>query len=93
MNTKKFIILCMWFMATCLVHAQVPQLISYQAVARDLTGKVLSEKVISVKVEILQGSNSGSVAYSESHALTTTKTGTINLLIGGGDVINGVLPV
>lgn len=29
------------------------------------------------------------MAYAESHALTTTKTGTINLLIGGGDAING----
>ncbi|WP_301704041.1 hypothetical protein [uncultured Parabacteroides sp.] len=90
MNTKSIFLLCMWLCVACFVQAQVPQLISYQAVARDLTGKVLFEKAISVQVEILQGSNSGPVAYSESHALTTTKTGTINLLIGGGDVINGV---
>ena len=51
--------LCAWLLAISLTQAQVPQLISYQAVARDLTGKVLSEKPISVQVEILQGSNQG----------------------------------
>lgn len=89
MSTKSIFLSCLCLWVTYFAQAQVPQLISYQAVARDVTGKVLSEKAISVQVEILQGSNSGSVAYAESHALTTTKTGTINLLIGGGDAING----
>ena len=77
--------MCAWLFAICLVQAQVPQLISYQAVARDLTGKVLSERPISVQVEILQGSNQGTAVYTETHELITTKTGTINLLIGGGN--------
>ena len=78
MNTKKILMLCAWLLAISLTQAQVPQLISYQAVARDLTGKVLSEKPISVQVEILQGSNQGTAVYTETHELTTTKTGTIN---------------
>lgn len=81
--------LCAWLLAISLTQAQVPQLISYQAVARDLTGKVLSEKPISVQVEILQGSNQGTAVYAETHELTTTKTGTINLLIGGGNALTG----
>lgn len=85
MNTRKIFLLCAWLLAFGCLYAQVPQLISYQAVARDLTGKVLSEKAISVQVEILQGSNQGTAVYSETHDLTTTKTGTINLLIGGGN--------
>lgn len=89
MSTKSIFLSCLCLWVTYFAQAQVPQLISYQAVARDVTGKVLSEKAISVQVEILQGSSSGSVAYAESHALTTTKAGTINLLIGGGDAING----
>lgn len=36
-------------------------------------------------MEILQGSNQGTAVYTETHELTTTKTGTINLLIGGGN--------
>ena len=59
--------LCAWLLAISLTQAQVPQLISYQAVARDLTGKVLSEKPISVQVEILQGSNQGTAVYTETH--------------------------
>lgn len=89
MSTKSIFLSCLCLWVTYFAQAQVPQLISYQAVARDVTGKVLSEKAISVQVEILQGSSSGSVAYAESHALTTTKAGTINLLIGGGNAING----
>ncbi len=80
-----FILVCV----CALGQAQTPQLISYQAVARDLTGKVLSEKPISVQVEILQGSNQGTAVYTETHELTTTKTGTINLLIGGGNAQAG----
>lgn len=90
MNTRKIFMLCAWLLAIGLTQAQTPQLISYQAVARDLTGKVLSDKRISVQVEILQGSNQGTAVYTETHELTTTKTGTINLLIGGGNAQAGV---
>lgn len=89
MNTRKIFLLCAWLLVISLTQAQVPQHISYQAVARDLTGKVLSEKPISVRVEILQGSNQGRAVYTETHELTTTKTGTINLLIGGGNAQTG----
>ena len=88
MNTKNVFLLCMWFFATCFVQAQdkMPQAISYQAVARDVQGKVVSEKSIGVKVEILKGSATGNVVFSETHALTSSKTGTVNLLIGQGTV-------
>ena len=89
MNTRKILMLCAWLLAIGLPQAQTPQLIGYQAVARDLTGKVLSEKPISVQVEILQGGNQGTAVYTETHELTTTKTGTINLLIGGGNASAG----
>ena len=82
MNTKKFIILCMWLMATCLVQAQMPQAISYQAVARDAQGKVVAGKPVGIQVEILKGSPSGTVVFSETHKPTSSKTGTVNLLIG-----------
>lgn len=84
MNTKKFIILCMWLMATCLVQAQMPQAISYQAVARDAQGKVVAGKPVGIQVEILKGSPSGTVVFSETHKPTSSKTGTVNLLIGQG---------
>jgi len=91
MNTRKLFILCVCLLAICFLQAQdkIPQAISYQAVARDAQGKVVSEKTISVKVEILKGSADGSVVFSETHTPTSSKTGTVNLLIGQGSNVNG----
>jgi len=91
MNTKSIFLLCMWLFTTFFLQAQaqIPQAISYQAVARDAQGKVVSEKPIGVKVEILKGSADGSVVFSEMHTPTSSKTGTVNLLIGQGSVGSG----
>ena len=56
--------------------------ISYQAVARNAEGKILSEQQIGVKVEILQGSAEGAAVYSETHEAETSPTGVVNLSIG-----------
>lgn len=79
------------FLACLFVQAQdkMPQAISYQAVARDAQGKVVSEKSIGVKVEILRGSENGNVVFSETHKPTSSRTGTVNLLIGQGASKNG----
>ena len=92
MNTRKLFILCVCLLAICFLQAQdkIPQAISYQAVARDAQGKVVSEKTISVKVEILKGSADGNVVFSETHTLTSSKTGTVNLLIGQGSAGSGM---
>lgn len=86
MSTKSIFLLCMWLLATCFVQAQdkMPQAISYQAVARDAQGKVIAQKPVGVQVEILKGSTSGTVVFSETHSPTSSQTGTINLLIGQG---------
>lgn len=84
MNTKSIILLCMWLLAACFVQAQMPQAISYQAVARDAQGKVVAEKSVGIQVEILKGSTTGTIVFSETHTPTSSKTGTVNLLIGQG---------
>ena len=63
--------------------------ISYQAVARNTEGKILSEQQIGVKVEILQGSTEGAAVYSETHEATTSPTGVVNLSIGNGTESSG----
>ena len=63
--------------------------ISYQAVARNAEGKILSEQTIGVKVEILQGSTEGAAVYSETHEATTSQTGVVNLSIGKGTEPSG----
>lgn len=86
MSAKRTILSCLCLVIACLVQAQdkMPQAISYQAVARDAQGKVVAEKQIGIKVEILKGSAEGAVVYSETHKPTSNQTGTINLLIGQG---------
>ncbi len=72
------------------VESQVPQSFKYQAVARDGTGNVLSDKMISLKISVLSGSVSGSVIYSEAHKKTTNTFGLFDLEIGKGNVLSGV---
>ena len=74
------------FGAVITLQAQdkIPQSISYQAVARDAQGKVVAQKAIGIQVEILKGSTTGTVVFSETHSPTSSQTGTVNLLIGQG---------
>jgi len=69
------------------VSAQVTQSFRYQAVARDGAGNILAGKDVSFRISILQGSASGSTAYSETHSGTTNAFGLINLEIGHGVAI------
>ena len=74
------------FTTVMILHAQdkMPQAVSYQAVARDAQGKVVAQKAIGIQVEILKGSTTGAVVFSETHFPTSSQTGTVNLLIGQG---------
>lgn len=69
--------------------AQSPELIKYQAVLRDASGNVVASTAKTVVVDILQGSSSGTSVYQETHSVTTTAHGVINLNIGGGTVNSG----
>jgi hypothetical protein len=70
--------------------AQAPQLINYQGIARDMTGEVIQNTNVAIKFEILQGSASGPVIFTDdqsSLALTTNSLGLFTTQIG----INGIL--
>jgi hypothetical protein len=81
-----FILLTFSFFAS---FAQAPQGINYQAVVRGTNGNIVANQNVGIKIEILQGSATGSVAYSESHAVSTNAQGMVNLLIGNGTPITG----
>ncbi len=86
MKTLFLLLVNLLFTSVMLLEAQnnMPQAISYQAVARDAQGRVIVEKRIGIQVEILKGSTTGTVVFSETHSPTSSKTGTVNLLIGQG---------
>lgn len=69
--------------------AQSPQAFKYQAVARDLSGVVLSNQAVSFQISILQGSLVGPSSFTETHNVTTNDFGLVNLEIGNGTLVSG----
>ncbi|MFN8283257.1 MAG: hypothetical protein U0U67_08595 [Chitinophagales bacterium] len=73
------------------IFAIVPEAIKYQAVARDNSGNVLSNKNIGIRLSILKGNISGTAVYVETHNTTTNGLGLINLEIGKGTAVSGTM--
>ena len=65
-------------------NAQVPQGISYQAIAQNNLGLPVINTAIGIKIDILNESATGTVLYTETHAKTTSLFGLYNLVIGQG---------
>ncbi len=70
-------------------QAQVPQAISYQAVARTAAGNIMPNQNMGVVASILEVSPAGSVAYSEKHQVTTNQYGLFTIKLGLGSPITG----
>ncbi len=71
------------------VSMNFPTGISYQAIARDSTGKVLANSPIKLKFSIKENSMTGNTVYSETANLTTNKLGLFNCVIGNNNAIMG----
>ncbi len=71
------------------VIAQAPEKMNYQAVARDLSGLPLVSTTVNLQFDILQGSTTGAVAYSETQTKTTNQFGLFTAEIGAGSVVSG----
>jgi trimeric autotransporter adhesin len=75
--------------STIQTHAQVPQAISYQAVARDSAGNVLAGQNISLRLSIRDSIATGTIVYSETHNVITNTLGLFSASIGTGTPIVG----
>jgi hypothetical protein len=71
------------------LNAQAPLGFSFQTIIRDSEGKVQKNHSVSLRFSILEGSESGSSIYSESHSKTTNEFGVINLTVGTGTPLSG----
>lgn len=85
---KKIIIFSALFICF-LTFAQVPQGISYQAVALNSSGTPIVSSNVRVKLSILDATPTGTVLYSETQLKTTNANGLFNLNIGQGTVVSG----
>ncbi len=82
---------CVCLLSTVEAYAQSPQLINYQAVARDSqTGSEIANQSVFLSVKILNNGPNGDIIYQEDHAQTTTNAfGLFNIQIGGGEAVSG----
>lgn len=82
---KRIILLTLLVMAgSMVIWSQVPQAMNYKAVAKDDWGVALPNKTISLRVTILQDSETGEVVYQETHTTATNKFGLMDVEIGKG---------
>jgi trimeric autotransporter adhesin len=71
------------------LFSQTPQAFKYQSVVRNLSGQVLTNKAVTFRISILQGSATGTVMYSELHSKTTNDFGLADMEIGKGTPVSG----
>jgi hypothetical protein len=80
---KKSHLLLIVLFVTTMVAAQTPQLINYQAVARNNSGAALANQSIKVRISLNVADASSAVTfYSETRTVTTNALGLFNVQIG-----------
>ncbi len=93
LNTKKhsvfFYGILLLVFCSVNIYAQAPQAIPYQAVARDSSGNVLANQIISLRFSIHDSTAGGMVVYQETQNKTTSVLGLFTANIGEGVVVNG----
>jgi uncharacterized protein (TIGR02145 family) len=82
---KKAILLLIIILAgTLVIYSQVPQAMTYKAIAKDDWGVSLPNKAITLRFSILEGSEFGLPVYVEVHSTVTNKFGLMDVQIGKG---------
>jgi phage-related tail fiber protein len=83
-----FIIVC--FLIINNIIAQIPKNFKYQAVVRDATGQIMVNKVIALRLSIIEDQENGTVVYSETYnQFTTNDYGYFNVNVGSGGIASG----
>ncbi len=80
---QKFLFTCFIFFAATILHAQAPQQIKYQGVARDAAGAVIANGTLTVQFDVHDVTPVGTIIYTETHTgVTTNQFGLFSLNIG-----------
>jgi len=79
-----FMLLC-----TTVAFAQVPQGISYQAIALNGSGNAVANANVGLRLSILDNAATGTVLYTETHIKMTNGQGLFNTIIGQGSPTSG----
>src|SRR6056297_226996 len=65
-------------------YTQIPQSFNYQSILRDADKELMTNQNVTLRISLLQGSETGASVYTENHAVTTNDYGLVNLKIGQG---------
>lgn len=87
---KKLFILIIAVLLKVSVFAQSPQKMSYQAVIRNSSDALVVNTQIGMEINILKGSVSGTVIYTETQTPTTNANGLVSIEIGGEAGFNSI---
>ncbi len=88
---KKIFLYAPMLLLAANLTGQAPDKIGYQAVIRDTSGTLLADTKIHMEIQILQGSESGTVVYEETQKWKTNANGLMSLEIGAGTVVSGTI--
>ena len=87
-HNSQFLLFALFLMPFAL-YSQSPQGFNYQAVVRDAGGQIVKEQAVGLRLTLLQGSETGTPVYSETHQVTTNALGLVSMVVGRGTVESG----
>ncbi len=87
---KNFLLLLAVIFLSFFAYGQVPQALTYQAVARNAAGNAIINSTISIRISIKDVTSTGPTLYSETHSVTTNQFGLFTIAIGTGLIQSGV---
>ena len=80
---KKFYLLALVMtLMGSMLYAQAPQGFNYQAVIRNSSGQIITNKEVNVRINILQGSETGPSVYMYTGHVQSNENGVITLVVG-----------
>lgn len=77
------------FFIVTIAAAQSPDKISYQAVIRNSSNKLIVNTAVGMRISILQTTATGTAVYVETQKPTTNLNGLASIEIGNGTVVSG----
>ena len=86
--TKSFLTLLLLGIVA-MIHAQAPQGITFQAVAKDLTGNVAKSRTVYIQDQVLQTTATGTAVWQETFVTTTNADGVFTIVVGNGTKTGG----
>jgi hypothetical protein len=86
---KKVLSILAAALLTAIMFGQATYNMSYQAEIRDINRDLVASSPVGIRVSIMQGSESGTPVYVETHSSETDVNGRVTFELGGGTTVSG----